>query len=116
MTENKIVMNGKPLTPRELTVRECETLLENLPVEVHPLEALCPDEPIPATAIASSCNLEMAELDEHWKDLTSSQIKELFAQVRVKNPFLARAVESLAEVGARILAEESKTSAAPAAD
>lgn len=110
-----IELNNVQMTARELTVRECEWLLEHIEGDVHPLEAMCPDEPIPAKAIAKSVDVSMDWLDSNWKDLSPSQVKQLFTMVREKNPFLARSVEALAEVGRRILDEESKTSEGPAA-
>lgn len=108
----KIELKGKQLVPRELTIREIESLLDNLTGDIHPLEAMFPEEPVPATAVAMSVGVEVDEL----LDLGPSLVGELFRQVRVKNPFLTQAVETLAAVGRRILAEDSKTSDAPSAD
>lgn len=108
----KIELNGKQLVPRELTIREIEILLSNLTADLHPLESMSPEEPVPAVAAAMSVGVEVDEL----LDLVPSLVPELFRQVRVKNPFLTQAVETLAAVGRRILAEDSKTSAAPSAD
>ena len=111
-TAVKIELNGKQLVPRELTIREVETLLQNLEGDVHPLEAICPEEPVPAIAAAMSVGVEVDEL----LDLVPSLVPELFRQVREKNPFLTQAVETLAAVGRQIQDADSKTSAAPSAD
>ncbi len=126
---NKIELNGKPILPRELTVREVEMVMESLQSEdMHPLETMCPDEPIPALAIAISIGPSLAdrqELDarlDSLKDLTPSQIPELFKQVREKNSFLARAVENLAAIARQMQdrqpdqGPDSKTSDAPSVD
>lgn len=107
----KIELNGKQLVPRELTINEIETLLGNLDDTIHPLEAMCPQEPVPAAA-AMSVGVEVDAL----LDLVPSLVPELMRQVREKNPFLTFAVETLADVGRRLQVEGLKTSGAPSAD
>lgn len=107
MDKIKIELNGKPIIPRELTVREVEFVMESLmDTAMHPLEAMCPDEPIPAVAVALSIgqpldsqtnsSTEITERLDSLKDILPSQVPELFKQVREKNSFLAGAVENLA--------------------
>ncbi len=112
----KIELNGKQLIPRELTVREVEAVMESLGNEnLHILESMCPDIPIPASAVATSVGVELEDL----KDILPSQVPELFRQVKEKNSFLAQAVENLAGIASKMLADQgpdSTTSAALSAD
>lgn len=91
-----------PNAPRELTVREIELVLESLgKQEIHPIETICPEEPIPAVAVALSTGPTVTSIEElqprldALKDLLPSQVPELLKQVREKNSFLAQAVENL---------------------
>lgn len=100
--------------------------------EMHPLEAMCPDEPIPAIAVALSIGQqldiqknaaeEIVKRLDSLKDLLPSQVPELFKQVREKNSFLARAVENLAAAARQMqnqqqdLDQDSTTSGDQSAD
>ncbi len=114
--ERKIIMlKGKELRPRELTVRQVLDVLENLVgQDVHILESVCPDEPVPAIAAAISVGVDVEELTE----LTPTEVKELFGQVKKRNPFLVDAMGKLiaiAEHPEALQNRESTTSAEPVA-
>jgi hypothetical protein len=95
-----IELNGRVLEPRELTMREIEKVLKALQApEIHPLECEVQDEPISALAVSISTETPLDEL----LDLTPTQGKELMAQVRAKNPSLAREIERIGSLAERFL-------------
>lgn len=99
--EPAITLNGKTLSPRELTLRELERVLDNLKTgQPHPIETVIAEEPISALALAISVGVDPDELME----LTPSQVKRLAGMVREQNPSLARAIEDLGALAARLLA------------
>lgn len=113
MKTQEIQLNGKTLIPRELTVRQVETVMETLQnEEIHWLEAEFPDEPIPATAIAESVEVELDEL----KDILPSQLPILIQKVKEANPFLVGKVEALANIAREIQEKHSTTSADQSAE
>ena len=105
MPSEKIELNGKALVARELTVNEVEKILKNLESqEMHPLEQLFPEEPVPALAMGMSLEVDPEQL----LDLPHSKLVTLFGEVKKENPFLVQAVERLAAVGQRIAALENE--------
>lgn len=125
MNDKPIELNGKQLAPRELTLREMERVLGDLGSgKPHLIETIVPEEPVSALAIAISVDIESPDA---LLDLTPTLIKDLAAQVREKNPSLARAVKTLGalaskaigdfekEIGNLLPAESSTASADPPA-
>lgn len=114
MKNTTIELNGKPVEPRELTLREIEHVLQNLKdAEPHPLESVVPDEPVSALAIALSLApsplKEKSDIDhalDALLDLSPSQVKEAAVMVRDKNPSLARVIEGLGTLAAKFLAAD----------
>lgn len=103
MEKEKIELKGKVLVAEELTVRQVDQVMASLvKEEIHPLEAMCSDEPIPAVAVALSVGVEVDDLS----DLKPSQVVVLFKQVREANSFLAQAVEGLGTIAQKLLANE----------
>lgn len=93
--QNQAEINGNKLTPRELTFTEVDLVLNSLlEPKVHPIEMVCPEEPVAALAIALSCGVEIDELNE----LTPSAAKQLIGEVKQSNPFLCQAIENLAKI------------------
>jgi hypothetical protein len=118
MEQTTIELNGKKLIPRELTVREVEALIEGMPgKELHVLEDVAKDIPVPIEAVEMS----VGETADNLRDLPATQVEELFRQVQIKNPYLARRVEALAELAgqirlAELAAEEAKKASNPSSD
>ena len=114
--ERKIMLDGKELKPKELTVRQVMDVLEDLVgQDVHILESVCPDEPVPAVAASLSVGVDPDELT----NLTPSEVKELFSRVKKQNPFLVDAMEKLITIAGppeALQKEELKTFAEPVAD
>lgn len=105
MQPEKIELNGKVLIARELTVREEEKILEDLSDhEMHVVETMFPNEAVSAQMLATSLDIEVDLL----RDLTRSQLAVLIEEVKKKNRPLVEAVERIAELGRRIMAEESE--------
>ena len=100
MVIDKIELNGKVLVARELTVKEVDKILESLESEqMHPFEAIFPEEPVPALGMALSLDIQADDL----LDLPHSQLVTLISEVKEKNPFLVQKVERLAELGRKII-------------
>lgn len=115
----KIELNGKPISARELTVREMDVVMENLKDNImHPLEVIYPEALVPAVAVALSIGDRLADpsdvtelerrLDE-LKDIVPSMVPDLFKMVAEKNNSLVQAVINLAEVAERLQATEAET-------
>jgi phosphate uptake regulator len=115
----KIELNGKPISARELTVREMDAVMENLKDNImHPLEVIYPEALVPAVAVALSIGDRLADpsdvteleqrLDE-LKDIVPSMVPDLFKMVAEKNNSLVQAVINLAEVAERLQATEAET-------
>lgn len=118
MEKMTIELNGKKLIPRELTVREVEALIEGMPGnDLHVLEDVASSIPVPIEAV----ELCVGETADSLKDLPATQVEELFRQVQMKNPYLARRVEALAELAGQIrlaemAAEQAKKDSSPSSD
>lgn len=86
-------------------MKEIEQVLSALRAdEMHPVEAMCPEIPVSALAIAISCDLVVDAL----MDLTPSKVLELATQVRDKNPSLAREIEQLASLAMTLASAEEQ--------
>ena len=109
----QVELDGKKLNPRELTFAEIEKVLESLATEeIHPLETICPEEPVPALAVALSTDLKLSDLI----NLTPSTATQLIKEVKESNPFLCQAVENLGAIAIEAQKKSSQTSEDQPAD
>jgi len=103
MKSATIEMHGKPLNPQELTLKQIEQVLQAMRSdELHPVEAMCPEIPVSALAIATSCGID----PDNLMDLTHTQVVELANQVAAANPSLARETDLLATLAATVLGKD----------
>ena len=103
---DKIELNGKSLSPRELTVEEIEQVLTELQKgEMHPVESYTMEIPVSALAASISTGVEAHDL----KKLTPSQLEMLFKEVERVNPSMAEQINHLGDLARQLLDEEKSS-------
>lgn len=91
----KIELNGKTLSARELTVAEMDVVLHDLTIgEIHPIERVFIEEPITARVLQFSLDTDPNEL----LALPCRQMSAAIEQVKTQNPFFVRRMEKLAAI------------------
>ncbi len=109
--EETIVINGKEVTVRELTVTQVDSLMR-LPSRAPLAVELLIDTPILAEAVCMATGLTEEEING---PLSPSEACELWAAVARVNDFLSRLVERLGAAAGKLL-DPSGQQPAPSSD